>query len=57
MVQDKEMLYHHWEGQDVGDLGEIEWGWGVLTGSVWLKIGQVESSCESNNEPSSSIKC
>jgi hypothetical protein len=37
------------------NLGEIEWD-----GVNWigpLRIGTVESSCESGNEPSGSIKC
>jgi hypothetical protein len=27
----------------------------VWTGLIWLKMGQVESSCECGNKPSSSI--
>jgi hypothetical protein len=29
----------------------------LWTGLVWLRIGQMESSCELGNEPSGSIKC
>jgi hypothetical protein len=29
----------------------------VWTGSIWLRIGPVEGSCEHGNEPSGSIKC
>jgi hypothetical protein len=29
----------------------------VWTGSSWLRIGQVEGTCECGNEPSGSIKC
>jgi hypothetical protein len=29
----------------------------LWTGLVWLRIVQVESSCERDNEPSGSIKC
>jgi hypothetical protein len=29
----------------------------VWTGLVWLKTGQVESSCEFGTEPSGSMKC
>jgi hypothetical protein len=32
----------------------VEVGWGDV---VWLRIGQVESSCEFGIEPSGSIKC
>jgi hypothetical protein len=36
------------------DLTKI--GWVVWTGSIWLRIGTVEGSCEHGNEPSGSIK-
>jgi hypothetical protein len=37
------------------DFGET--GWDGVEWMVWLNIGQVESSCECNNEPSGSMKC
>jgi hypothetical protein len=48
----------HWDDQDVG-------GWTLLQlildrmgwiGLIWLRIGQVDGSCEHGNEPSGSIK-
>jgi len=34
-----------------------KWDIRAWTGSICLRIGQVESTCECNNEPSGSIKC
>jgi hypothetical protein len=38
-------------------LSSERWDGVMWTGLVWLRIGQVENSCEFGMEPSSSIKC
>jgi hypothetical protein len=43
-AREKEYIRKRWDG--------VMW-----TGLVWLRIGQVESSCEFDIEPSGSIKC
>jgi hypothetical protein len=37
------------------DLREIDWD--GMAGSIWLRMGTVEGSCEHGNEPSGSKKC
>jgi hypothetical protein len=37
------------------DLREVGWS-GAWTGSIWLKIEEVVSSCECGNEPLGSVK-
>jgi len=44
-----------WEDNIKMDLQEV--GWGVWTGSSWLRVEQVAGTCECDNEPSGSIKC
>jgi hypothetical protein len=39
------------------DLGEIGWDGVVWIGLIWLRIGNMEGSCEHSSEPSDSIKC
>jgi hypothetical protein len=33
------------------------WGVGLWTGSIWLRIEQVAGTCKCGNEPSCSKKC
>ena len=52
----------HLEDEGVDGMIILRWvfrKWDVRawTGLIWLRIGQVEGSCECGNEPSGSIKC
>jgi hypothetical protein len=44
-----------WKDNIKMDLQEV--GCGARTGSIWLRIGKVVSTCECGNEPLGSIKC